>query len=137
MSGPSIGMRLFWVFTSINGRIGREVYWLSWIVLNAAVVGLALASSVQMVIDPETNQMAIEPRGPATVIIALSLPPLFCISVKRLHDMNASGFFALALLFFPASLVATILLGIMPGKPGPNRFGDQTDIPPQPGTGNT
>jgi hypothetical protein len=49
--------------------------------------------------------------------------------------MNASGFFALALLIFPVSLVATILLGIVPGKPGPNRFGDQVDVPPSTGGG--
>jgi uncharacterized membrane protein YhaH (DUF805 family) len=130
--GPPIAARLLWVFFSINGRIGREVYWLAWIVINCAVIALAFANSVQITFDPQTERMMIEPRGLSAMILVLSMPTLICVSVKRLHDMNFSGFFALALLIFPLSLVATILLGIMPGKPGPNRYGERADVPPLP-----
>lgn len=133
--GPSIAARLLWVFFSVNGRIGREVYWLAWIVINCTVIALAFANSVQIAIDPETDRMIIEPRGLAALILVVSMPTLICVSVKRLHDMNASGLFALALLIFPVSLVATILLGIVPGRPGPNRYGDLVDVPPSPAAG--
>jgi uncharacterized membrane protein YhaH (DUF805 family) len=125
--GPPIAARLLWVFFSINGRIGREVYWLAWIAINCAVVTLAFS---QITADPQTGRMVIEPRGLSAVILVLSMPTLICVSVKRLHDMNFSGFFALALLIPALNIFATILLGIMPGKPGPNRYGERADVPP-------
>ena len=125
--GPSIAARLLWVFFSVNGRIGREVYWLAWIAINCAVVTLAFS---QITADRQNGRMVIEPRGLSAVILVLSMPTLICVSVKRLHDMNFSGLFALALLIPALNIFATILLGIMPGKPGPNRYGEQTDVPP-------
>jgi uncharacterized membrane protein YhaH (DUF805 family) len=130
-SDPSINFRLLWVFTSVNGRIGRQVYWLAWIFVDC-VAAIVLAGFIQVVADPETGRMMIEPppRNITALIMAVSLPFFIVISVKRLHDLNASGLFAIALLFPPASIVATILLGILPAKPGPNRFGEAADVPP-------
>lgn len=132
--GPSIGLRLLWVFTSLNGRIGRQVYWLAWVAVNCAVISIAFANSVEVGQDPQTGRVMIQPPGLALLIMVLSLPAMICISVKRLHDINASGLFAVALLIFPVSLFATVLIGIIPGKAGPNRFGDQADVPPPPAT---
>ena len=135
-SGPSINSRLLWVFTGVNGRIGRQVYWLAWIFVDC-LAAIALAGFIQVVADPETGRMMIEPppRNVTALIMAVSFPFFIVISVKRLHDLNASGLFAIVLLFPPASLVATILLGIIPGKPGPNRFGEAADVLPEPAAG--
>ena len=111
-------------------------YVLAWIFVDC-LAAIALAGFIQIVADPETGRMMIEPppRNVTALIMAVSFPFFIVISVKRLHDLNASGLFAIVLLFPPASLVATILLGIIPGKPGPNRFGEAADVLPEPAAG--
>ena len=128
-----MNLRLLWVFTSVNGRIGRQVYWLAWIFVNC-LAAIVLAQYIQIVADPESGRMMIEPPPNRiyALIMAVSTPFIIVISVKRLHDLNASGLFAIALLFPLIGLVATILLGILPGKPGPNRFGEAADAMPKP-----
>lgn len=135
-SNPSINFRLLWVFTSVNGRIGRQVYWLAWIFVNC-LAAIVLAQYIQVVADPESGRMMIEPPPNRiyALIMAVSMPFIIVISVKRLHDLNASGLFAITLLFPLVGLVATILLGIMPGNPGPNRFGEAADVLPEPAAG--
>ena len=127
-----MGAQLLWVFTSVSGRIGRQVYWLAWFFVLSMDVAI-LAAAVEVSIDPQTNVAQVNPPpGLMPFVAVISLPFQIVIGVKRLHDLNASGLFAIALLIFPASVIATILLGIIPGRPGPNRFGDQTDIMPPP-----
>ena len=62
--------------------------------------------------------------------ILATLVPFTSITVKRLHDFNASGYWAIGLI--PASifggiwiiLLVLILIGLIPATLGTNRFGD-------------
>lgn len=136
-SGPSLAVQLLWIFTSIHGRIGREVYWLAWIAINC-VAGFLFFSAVDLVVDPETGIAMLEQRSRiASLIPVLTLPSLVAIAAKRLHDLGASGFYAIAMLIPFANIVATILLGVMAGNAGPNRFAERADtVPPSSGPGN-
>ncbi len=127
---PPNSAQLLWVFTGVNGRIGREVYWLAWIVVHAVSVAI-LSATVVVSVDPQTSAVQIDPTtGMMPLIAVISVPFQIVIGVKRLHDLNASGFFAIAIFFPMLNILVTILLGIMPGKPGPNRFGDRADVIP-------
>ena len=50
------------------------------------------------------------------------LPPLFAVSVRRLHDSGRSGWFA-PLLCVPLLNLFCLALLCLPGTPGPNRYG--------------
>jgi uncharacterized membrane protein YhaH (DUF805 family) len=43
-----------------------------------------------------------------------------CITVKRLHDMDATGWLSIPVVLIP---IAMILVGSFPGTIGPNQFG--------------
>jgi uncharacterized membrane protein YhaH (DUF805 family) len=43
-----------------------------------------------------------------------------CITVKRLHDMDATGWLSIPVVLIP---IAVILVGSFPGTVGPNQFG--------------
>jgi dipeptidyl aminopeptidase/acylaminoacyl peptidase len=65
--------------------------------------------------------------SPAAIasIAALFLAAIFCIPivVRRLHDVNQSGWFALLIFVPPVHLVLLLCLSLIPGTKGPNRFG--------------
>ena len=52
------------------------------------------------------------------------------IAVKRLHDVGYSGFLAVAVLIPIVQVAFFIWVGIIPGTPDPNPYGDRPDVPP-------
>ncbi|MEM1286507.1 MAG: DUF805 domain-containing protein [Pseudomonadota bacterium] len=124
-AGPFDWRTLFWVFFRFDGRVGRQVYWLSLLLLTA-IVGV----SGVIVIDPDTGVPVWE-MGPIQSLIytAASISSI-TISVKRLHDLNMTGFFALGMLIPPIMIILTIWLGVRKGDSKPNRFGWESDAVP-------
>ena len=69
--------------------------------------------------------------GGGIVILALAaLVISILLAIQRLHDFNASGWWSALTIVPLANLIFYLVLLIMPGVPGPNRFGD----PPPPNT---
>ena len=58
------------------------------------------------------------------VSVLLNWVASICISVKRLHDCNVSGWWWLLLMWF--SWISIIVLGCIKGTEGPNRYGPAT-----------
>jgi hypothetical protein len=63
--------------------------------------------------------------GPYLDCIGLYAWIAICITVKRLHDMDATGWLLIPVVLIP---IAVILVGSFPGTVGPNQFGPD---PPQ------
>ena len=112
-----------WCF-SFKGRIGRRDFWIwmgLWLVLMAAAFTLA-------------NYQLIAIQSIAFFIVAL-LWPTAAVLVKRLHDRNKAGWWALLLIL--AWMLAAgnwqmlapmmIDLGAFVGTPGDNRFGPEAE----------
>lgn len=116
---------MIWLFARFDGRIGREVFWLGNIFL-VAVLAILLRPSV----DPDSGEVALQSGGLGLLLIVAAMVSSLAIGAKRLHDMNASGLFAIFLLVPLISVLATIALGVIPGTNGPNNYGEQTDAPP-------
>jgi uncharacterized membrane protein YhaH (DUF805 family) len=114
-----------WLFFGFGGRISRQAYWLGFFFIVAI-----LALTVQPAIDPQTGSPALRGGGLAVVALLVAIIANIAIGVKRLHDFNAPGMFAATLLVPFLSVIATLAIGLLPGNPGPNRFGDAPDIPP-------
>ena len=121
---------MLWVMTSFRGRISRQVYWL-------AILALYLIAPAIMLLvfpaglDAETLLANGELPGSVQLISLASMIVQVIIGIKRLHDFNMSGILAIVYFLPLINFFATVLIGIIPGTPGPNRFGDHTDrIPP-------
>jgi uncharacterized membrane protein YhaH (DUF805 family) len=123
---PGLAKTFLWVFARFDGRIGRQVYWLSNILLVAV-----LALFVRPVVDPQTNQVSVELGTFGAVALVLAIVSSLAVGAKRLHDFGASGLFAGLLVVPLLSLIVTVVIGVVPGTPGPNRYGEAADRPPR------
>ena len=96
---------------NFSDRATRSEYWY-WLLFTTG------GQVVLVIIDAMTGIPVL------TALFALStLLPGIAVSVRRLHDLDKSGWFLL-LAFIP--LVGTIILVVwacQEGTPGPNRFG--------------
>lgn len=120
-------------FTSADGRIGRQTWWLAqiavWIATAAGVFagGALLALSGVDNYAPGFSLMHLL----VFVILIANLYFSFTVNTKRWHDHGRSGWWNLAL-FVPivGPLLGLVMLGFLPGEEDVNRFGP-------PATGNT
>jgi uncharacterized membrane protein YhaH (DUF805 family) len=132
---------------SFKGRVSRREYWgrgiLMWILL---FVALGIAASVTD--DTRNGTMALGLFAFAA-LFALGLSTI-SLAVRRLHDLNLSGLWVIALIaaiglgFVPVregsammailvvicllALVAIVVLCFICGTKGPNRFGPDSRI---------
>ena len=113
----SIGQVLF----SFQGRIGRSDYWLKgWLPLLGLAVCLAVLVGLMVSIEGPAIYIGVPLLAAGFVLMAWAEIALF---VKRLHDMNHSGWWWL-LAFIPGvSIVMLVVLGVMVSYPADNRFG--------------
>ncbi|WP_244666432.1 DUF805 domain-containing protein [Myceligenerans indicum] len=121
-------------YADFNGRARRSEYW--WYTLAYTIVVLLIEA---IFIFPAIGQMstaAAENPGAAQMpamgvvgyvilgilSLALLLPSL-AVTVRRLHDSDKSGFFILlGLIPFVGGIIVLVMV-ILPGTVGPNRFG--------------
>jgi uncharacterized membrane protein YhaH (DUF805 family) len=95
---------------SIHGRVSRGPFWLVFLIL------LPVISALILFIDTSLND------NPVLILMALVLYAwiAICITVKRLHDMDAPGWLSIPVVIIP---IAVILVGSFPGTVGANQFG--------------
>lgn len=115
---------------SSQGRLGRVRY-IGYsvalgLLVNLLMVGWGLLAAV---LSPgqDNNWLAL---GGTVVWVGLAMVASILLAIQRLHDFNASGWWAVLNLVPFANLVLYLVLLIMPGTQGPNRFGH----PPPPNT---
>ena len=132
-----------WFFLSLRGRISRQEYWLGYV--GVIILYIVLIKLLQpLFIEWQRPYRSYWYRDELDA--ALALPklwlgaaftwPMATLYVKRLHDMNMSGWwlFAMPLLSWLASTLnasslqftmwaCIVGLGILPGTRGDNRFG--------------
>ncbi|AUQ27192.1 DUF805 domain-containing protein [Dickeya zeae] len=122
---------------SFRGRVGRRDFWLGMVIVLALMVGLFVLAGTGWL---DTQKAAF--------VLVMLMWPLTAILVKRLHDRNRSGWWALLLVvawmlgngnwsmlpslaqwsverFLPTLITVMMLLdcGAFVGTTGANRFG--------------
>ena len=108
-------MSLAQLYLGIRGRIPRRTYWLHG-VLSLLLMGVVVNALLAIArVDEDTS---------GKLVNLVFLWPLIAVSAKRQHDFNFSAWWALVH-FVPAvgSIILIIVDGMLPGTPGPNRFG--------------
>jgi uncharacterized membrane protein YhaH (DUF805 family) len=129
-----------WFLLSPNGRASRQEFWLGYIGLIAALAFLVRAlpnplfyNTAGRIWSREGLDLAL--RWPAMAALLIVGWPLITVFVKRLHDLNVSGWWMAGMLALPPLskmlgvnlsilyLVPILLLGLFAGTAGDNRFG--------------
>ena len=114
--------QLAWLFFSYAGRVNRQVYALSGLLLY--VLRMYPAYRILTATDEATATFW---SGVLLVVLGILLPSHIALSAKRLHDFGVSGWFAVLFLF--GDIIAYLVLCLVPGQPGPNRFASDTNAP--------
>ncbi len=103
------------LYFSLHGRVSRRQFWLHGVL---ALIGMAVLGHLLLDIA------RVPPHTAERVVNLLLLWPALAVSVKRWHDRDKSGWWVLLnLLPVIGWLWALIDNGLLPGTPGPNRFG--------------
>ena len=107
-----------YLFTSLEGRIGRKSYWMGVIAMTLIVVIAAL-------LDVVFGTMTSEGYGIISGIAGLVLIyPSIVLYAKRWHDRDKSGWWTLiGIIPVIGGLWMLIELGFLRGTDGPNQYG--------------
>jgi uncharacterized membrane protein YhaH (DUF805 family) len=112
--------RMDWkyLFTSFEGRIGRQQWWMGIIVF--FVVGI-IATALDMILGTRTEGG----MGIIGIILNIALIyPSIALSAKRWHDRGKSAWWILInLIPFIGWIWALVENGFLKGTDGPNQYG--------------
>jgi uncharacterized membrane protein YhaH (DUF805 family) len=116
---------ILWLFFGIAGRVSRLAYFLAGLFL--AVVQAFLLYRFTLV--PEESAAGQFWAFLFWVAVVISIWSNVALGIKRLHDMDRPGIFAVALFIPVISILAFVILCLFPGTGGPNKYGQDTNSP--------
>lgn len=95
---------------STQGRVSRRPFWLVYLLL------FPVTAALLSIVERSAN------NNPVLILVALAFYAriAICVTVKRLHDWDATGWLSIPIVLIP---LGVILVGSFPGTIGPNRFG--------------
>lgn len=103
------------VFLDPRGRLGRREFWL---------YGVLAVGGVSLLLRALTDIARLKPEHGEHVVNLLMMWPFIAVSIKRWHDRDKSGWWALLPLVPVVGIVWLMIEnGFLRGTPGPNRFG--------------
>ena len=129
-------------YAEFTGRSRRMEYWM-FALLNVIVAAVVLG--IKFSAGGLDDAMVVDPQNPLAIygwmfsgigmVLALwwlaTLIPTIALNVRRLHDRDMSGWWYLGFIvasFIPlvnfVAGIAYLVLMVLPGTPGPNRFGE-------------
>lgn len=118
-----------------RGRITRRVFWLHYVLPFFLLSALALAvdvsfgyTSLDVATADSQAALAIEYGPFVTGVGLLTVVPSIASQVTRLHDQGRSAWWLLLNVLPVFGQLALLgICGIVPGQPGPNRYGPPVD----------
>jgi uncharacterized membrane protein YhaH (DUF805 family) len=122
---------ILWLFFGFSGRVSRLAYFLAGLFL--AVIQAFLLYRLTLV--PEESAAGQFWASLFWIAVVISIWSNVALGIKRLHDMDKPGIFAVALFIPIVSILAFLLLCLFPGTDGPNQYGEQANAPPGPARG--
>lgn len=123
-------------YATFSGRASRSEYWwfqLFYWVLMVVIVAIAGGLGAMFTGGDMSNMPTvfyIVVGAPALVIMLGLLVPMLAIQIRRFHDRNMSGWWYLGLIVFGVvpfvgvlGSIAILVISILKGTDGPNKFG--------------
>lgn len=121
------------LFTSFDGRINRQKWWLGLIVLMIIewifiIIAMMLGGGMMTGIDPQDPAAVNRTMGalmvPLMILVLVFLWPTLAIYAKRWHDRGKSGWWTLIILIpLIGPIWVLVELGFLRGTEGPNQYG--------------
>jgi uncharacterized membrane protein YhaH (DUF805 family) len=123
-----------YLFTSFEGRIGRQPWWLGnialtvilWIIL--LIITMVFGGAMMPAMDGSESadaSAAVLPSILIGIIYLLSLWPSLALSAKRWHDRGKSGWWSLILIIPLIGFIWFLIeCGFLRGTEGPNQYGN-------------
>ncbi len=117
-------------YVTVSGRAQRSQYWF-WVLfsfLGGIVFGIVDRAVFHAGYDPATH---VNTAGPIGMIFSVvTLLPSICVGVRRLHDLDKSGWWMLINLIPVAGWIVFLFWACTKGTSGSNRFGpDPLSVP--------
>ena len=109
-------------YGDFDGRAQRSEFW--WWVVFVAILQVVASIVLTLLLVIFHNAGFLQWLGVLifmVVLLAVILPSI-AVSVRRLHDRDLSGWWYL-LGFVPFGNIVLLVWYVLPGTPGPNRFG--------------
>lgn len=113
-------MKLQKILFSLEGRIGRRIYWLAILALIGALLVLTVAPFLLDSEDAAVFMVALT----SNFIWLLSLWPMVALGSKRLHDRNKNGWWLLVFWLLPFVLFSVGFSIVLFDDPRTGRSGD-------------
>jgi len=103
---------LSYFYLNINGRCSRKIYWLVGVLpfFLLGILGFFISNALQL------NDTFF------FVINLLVLWPILAMQIKRLHDINLTGWLCLITVVPLVGFVFSIVIGLIPGKNEDNKY---------------
>ncbi|EJT06627.1 DUF805 domain-containing protein [Rhizobium sp. CCGE 510] len=120
-------------YATFSGRASRSEYWWSYLLYMLGLIAFVIAISGTLVAalsDIASLSLMIALPVIGGLLVLAALLPAIAVQVRRFHDRNISGWWYLAL--FIGSLVpyvgiiagiAILVISVLKGTEGPNKFG--------------
>ena len=102
------------MFFRSDGRLNRMRYFLRSMVLGIIML---VIDFVAYLIDPDFGAIVI------SLLPLAFMPSSVMLNIRRLHDLNYSGWFAIIAFIPIINLAIGLMLTFIPGTPGPNKYG--------------
>ena len=121
-------------YFEFSGRSRRREYWL-FALLYSILLSVAVVLDIQLGLGGDYSgfseygdgsfEMGFNLNfGPLAIgVMALLIVPIFAAAIRRMHDVDRSGWF----IWVP---IYNLVLACSDGTPGPNRYGPDPKAPP-------
>jgi len=125
----SLMFQPFKKYADFQGRARRSEYWL--FSLFCFIVGLVIGVLRVATGGMEAMQSGrLDALGVVNLLFSLAvLVPSLAVGFRRLHDTNRSAWWILIAFIPLLGWIALIVFYLLPGTPGPNRFGPDPKSP--------
>jgi uncharacterized membrane protein YhaH (DUF805 family) len=124
-------------YTDFQGRSRRSEYW--WVFLMNLIVGFVggiLLAVLGGYGSGDINPIGMILIGILAIYVLAIIVPSIALFVRRLHDINQTGWIALGLYILGVvpivgllTSIAQIVIGVIPGTVGPNKYGPDPKNP--------
>ena len=112
------------IWFSFGGRINRRTFLLKGLLpLYSIPIGFIVVMSVVMSAPIIPDGLSFLMAAILWIYLLPAAYSFFAIAAKRWHDIGNSGWLSLMFLIPLLNLIALIMLAVLGGEKGPNRFG--------------
>lgn len=110
-------------YFQFHGRADRGEYW--WFIVTFLLLALLATLIDEFVFGGAFDQFGDVAGIALPVVILASLVPSIAVTVRRLHDLERSGWWCLLGLVPLIGQLIVFIWMVSPGTPGPNRYGKE------------